>query len=91
MIVVQLRLSGPSENAISQELVLVGFTEDVLEPALDIVEMFHGDRVYMYGCPMEILEDHDKIKVFQPKLLLALNIKEVPGHVQDVRLRRRQA
>jgi hypothetical protein len=68
----------------------LGFAGDVLEPAFDIVEMFHRDRIYMYRSPMKIFENHDKIKVFQPKLLLVINIRQIPGHVRDVQLRYRR-
>jgi len=56
----------------SQELRLIkvqkGRGGGILEPTLDIVEMFHWDRVDVNGGTVEILEYHDEIKVFQTKL-----------------------
>jgi hypothetical protein len=57
--VVQLRLRGPSENAMSQELLSEEYPRKVLEPTLDVVQMFHRDRVYVYRYPVEIFENHN--------------------------------
>lgn len=40
----------------------------VLEPGFDIVEMFHGNRVDVDWGPMKVLENHNKIEIFQSKL-----------------------
>jgi len=77
--VVQLRLSWPSEKAMSQELrssatdpkkgrVLEREGLRILKPGFDIVEMFHGDGIDVDWGTMKVLEDHNEIEIFQPEL-----------------------
>ncbi|HMD14831.1 MAG TPA: hypothetical protein VKI62_09415, partial [Bacteroidota bacterium] len=58
------------ECNITRTTIKTKFLEEggVLEPTLDVVEMFHWDRVDMDWRTVEILEYHDEIKVFQAKL-----------------------
>jgi hypothetical protein len=79
MIVVQLRLSWPSEKAMSQELASQHYLtfRGILEPGFDIVEMFHGNRVDVDWGPMKVLENHNKIKIFQSKLKWVRKVNRV--------------